>query len=277
MGSMLHKFRLLRKSKSYHRSKPDAPPFPFLSLPAEIRDLIYRWVFGPQAIHLASDRGRVISFRCSQTDPSPTSDCCTRPFAYSHLAAETRGERAQSPINTALFYVCRQVYHEASAVLFESVAFQTNSMVTWVLFAGSVPPHHLARVRKLRACWIALPCLTMAPVPPDDPRYAEYEHYTVFMDGHFQEFWDIVGSQMTGLRDLGFVMDYLGQYLSRATTAEWHRQLIKVTGLQNFNLGVWDTFGGAPGLAGKNEAKAKREMEILLQYLSKQMCSQREM
>nr|KMM68436.1 hypothetical protein CPAG_04763 [Coccidioides posadasii RMSCC 3488] len=260
-------------SRRRRESREQLSRFPLLSLPPEIREEVYRFYFGPEAIHLASDQGRITSYRCKQTDPSPVSDCCTRPYCIAYFQTAASENDGNSRVNTALLYTCRQIYREASAMLYRSVIFQTNAMVTWVLFAGMISPGHLAMVKGLRACWIALPCLTMAPIPPNDPRYPEYEHYTVFMDGHFREFWEILGSRMSGLQDLGFVMDYTGQFLSRAVTAEWHRQLTKVTGLKRLDLQIWDTFGGAQWQTGRDEAKAAAEMEVLMEYLKKRMCS----
>lgn len=108
----------------------------------------------------------------------------------------------------------------------------------------------------------------MAPTPPNNSDYAEYEHYTVFMDGHFEEFWDVLAHEMPGLRNLTFKMDYTGGYLSRAVTADWHRQLTKLTGLKRFDLEIFDVYD-----RDGHVEKVEKEMVVLKQYLRERMCS----
>ena len=71
--------------------------FPFLQLPSEIRDIVYRYAMGPRV------------------EPYPSSR--VRGLGRSNAMLVARMP------NTSLLYVCRLVYNEASAILFKGTPF----------------------------------------------------------------------------------------------------------------------------------------------------------
>jgi hypothetical protein len=138
--------------------------------------------------------------------------------------------------------------------------FRVEQLEALVHFARIVPTRNLASIRHLEACWYGLACLTQRPVPPSHPEYPRYEAYTVFSDDAYRDFWRIVARDMPGLTDLDFVMDFQGQYLSRAVDAKWHRPLQDVRGLKRLKVYVWDKVTGTE--------QAEEDIDKLREFLS---------
>ncbi|OAT06583.1 hypothetical protein BDBG_02770 [Blastomyces gilchristii SLH14081] len=111
----------------------------------------------------------------------------------------------------------------------------------------------------------------MAPVRRGVAGYASYEQYTLW-DEPWGEFWEIVRSKMDGLVELGFCMNYEGQYLDRWTGAKWLKPLLTVRGLRRLEVWVQDRIGGEDGRGGEDEVGAKREGETLVEFLGEIMC-----
>lgn len=126
----------------------------------------------------------------------------------------------------------------------------------------------------------------MAPVRPPDPDstdppstaltgYPAYERYTI-SPTEYAEFWDLVSSaRMSGLRELGFVMDYDGQFLARGKGAEWVKPVTKVRGLKRVGVRVWDWIRAENG-KGEDVEGARREENELNEWLEGVVCQGRE-
>ncbi|KAL2366979.1 hypothetical protein RJZ56_000066 [Blastomyces dermatitidis] len=172
---------------------------------------------------------------------------------------------------TAILYTNKQLYNEAAAVLYGELTFEASELKTCLLFACMVSTRNLPLVKRLRSTWVGLSCLTMAPVRRGVAGYASYEQYTLW-DEPWGEFWEIVRSKMDGLVELGFCMNYEGQYLDRSTGAKWLKPLLTVRGLRRLEVWVQDRIGGEDGRGGEDEVGAKREGETLVEFLGEIMC-----
>ena len=168
---------------------------------------------------------------------------------------------------TSILLVNRQISSEALSTLYSSLTFHVDSLETFFRFAILISPEALTSIRRLRASWTALACLTQAPVPPNHPDYPQYEYYTAQSDDSYRAFWRILARNMHGLLDLSFVMDYSGQYLSRELDAAWHLPLRKVRGLHRFDLQIWDKMAGTEDV--------EEDMEALRDYLTREMTQPR--
>lgn len=289
-----HKFPI-RKKRQKHQSvnhdnhkTNDQLPFPFFSLPPEIRNQIYYALFSCDlAIHLFHVRENLYLLRCRQPTPQLDDTCCphssladqalSKTFAETLQRANTQTSITKTPrsilahLATAILYTNKQLYNEAAAVLYGELTFEAAELKTWLLFSRMVSPLHLALVKRLRSTWVGLPCLTMAPVRPGAAGYASYEQYTLW-DEPYEEFWEIVRSRMDGLVELGFCMNYEGQYLDRSTGAKWLELLLAVRGLRGLDVWVRDRIGGEDGRGGEDELGAKKEGEALVEFLRGVMC-----
>ena len=286
MKSLLIKFKqntsnLSRRpslSRRKKKGKNNNAPFPFLQLPREIRDQIYLYVFGNQAVQIIPHGDSKLTYsRCSWINPPAASrylpwSASTFPDPWKVWDSPESHDQGSEKLQTSTLYACRQTYNESSQVLYSAICFQADEVQTWLRFACSINSKHLAMVKSLRTCWVALACLTEAPVPPEQKkRYAKYENYTTLSDGGFQEFWSLPATKMTGLVDLGFVMEYTGHYLSRSTSAMWVDELLKVKGLGKFELEIWDMRSKQP----RTQEATDEEMASLRQYLRDRMCAPR--
>ncbi|PGH10522.1 hypothetical protein AJ79_05450 [Helicocarpus griseus UAMH5409] len=280
------------------------PPFPFLSLPPEIRNQIYFALFNcDRAVHLFHAKDKLHLIRCRQPTPALDDSCCPHTSLAHHciqnlnkIFAELPPEHQQhdsprkpnniinnakktswstpSHLPTDILYTNKQLYNEASAVLYSDLYFEAAELKTWLLFAHMVSARHLALVKRLRSTWVGLPCLTMAPVRPGGAGYAAYEQYTLW-DEPYEEFWEIVRCRMDGLVELGFCMNYEGQYLDRSTGARWLEPLLRVRGLKWVEVWVRDRIGGEDGRGGEDAEGARREGEAFGVFLRGVMCSGR--
>ncbi|ODH48018.1 hypothetical protein GX48_05865 [Paracoccidioides brasiliensis] len=282
------------RKKGTNSGSNNQSPFPFLSLPPEIRNQIYYTLFNCDlAIHLFHLKDKLYLVRCSQSTPHVDHACCQhsalvdrrlQELSYTYAQALQYGNTnkpiAGTPqffltrLPTAILYTNKQLYNEASAMLYSEMSFEAAELTTWLLFARMVSARHLALVKRLRSTWVGLPCLTMAPVRPGGAGYAEYEQYTLW-DEPYEEFWELVKEKMEGLVELGFCMNYEGQYLDRSTGAKWLKPLLEVRRLNKVEVWVRDRIGGEDGKGGENVVAAKREGEVLMQYLRGIMCQGR--
>ena len=308
MRKFLKKLKTTDLSSSAKNKKQ--PQFPFLSLPAEIRNRIYFFLFDcSTGIHLVHHEDKIFHIRCQQASPPPLlepdiSPCCCgevvsqarRSLQYFGTAPNptprhgdifvstpsSNGKQPLSPLPTSILYTSHQISTEALSILYSSLRFfQTDNLKTWILFANSIPQSHLSLIKSLRATYIGLPCLTMAPVRPPSPSntdppstaltgYPAYERYTT-SPAEYLEFWEVVRTRMPGLRELGFVMDYDGQFLARGKGAEWVRPVKEVRGLSRVRVAVWDRIRGEDG-KGEGVERARREEGELNGWLREWVC-----
>lgn len=87
------------------------PASPFLSLPTEIRCLIYYYVFGPEA----------------DTESEDTRQCIRPIDSTSYIAADDYADSRSSSEQLSLLATCRQVYGEAHKLAFNRTVFKLES------------------------------------------------------------------------------------------------------------------------------------------------------
>ncbi|KAK2767696.1 hypothetical protein FQN54_003854 [Arachnomyces sp. PD_36] len=304
----MRKFLKKLKSSDFTSSslkKKKQSIFPFLSLPAEIRNRIYYYLFDCGAgYHLIHHSDKIYCIRCREWDqPDMTLGCCREVISKARRIVAVFGSAIPQygdiqipvtpdsihkfplkPLPTSILYTCRQISNEALTILYSAPRFfQTDDLKTWVDFAESIPQSHLSLIRTLKASFLGLPCLTMAPVYPPiagEPYvpsegltgYAAYERYTV--DDRYAKFWEVVRDKMPGLRELVFMMDYEGQFLDRRTEAEWVQEIVGVRGLRRFRVFVSDRIRGREG-KGEDVERGGREERVLNEWLEGLVCKGR--
>lgn len=183
----------------------------------ELRLEIYAYVFGGTVIHLIQIPRRIAHTRCRlPTAPDASRKC--RPAIQIPLHPQL-GTIATA--NVALLKTCRQVYTEAAHVLYAANAFDVNHLNTFVSFCRTIIPSRLAAIKSLHLSW---PTLEMAFASIDPDRFLQWWRC-----------WDIISSDMPGLRDLKLCM---GSDTILLMQAPWVAPLNKVRGLRRFELSL---------------------------------------
>ncbi|EEH10975.1 predicted protein [Histoplasma capsulatum G186AR] len=238
---------------------------PFLTrLPPEIRVLIYKLVFARDTIHLLHNKGRISHLRIPlRSGPAPHE----RESDYYYIYAPFSVER---PHISSLLLTCRQIHKEAAPVFYSAPVFRVSLQETWNVFAKLIGPENLAHVRSLRAPvhlqqaqnssspalasginsnssssssssrgrgrrrGVAQPNAPAASVlrPPTGSSCRNEERKV------YDEFYDILATQMHGLRDLMLVLMSLPHGQVRSLQAEWHGPLRRLRGLSKFSLEI---------------------------------------
>lgn len=80
---------------------------------------------------------------------------------------------------------------------------------------------------------------------------------------------------MPGLRELGFVMDYEGQFLSRGKGVAWAMPITELRGVRWLRVGVWDRIRAEDG-TGEDVEGARRKEEVMNEWLRGWVCQGRE-
>ncbi|KAJ5437041.1 hypothetical protein N7445_007926 [Penicillium cf. griseofulvum] len=241
---------------------------PLLRLPAEIRQIIWSYVFNAQTIHLVQLKGKIRHVRCpnqnkNHPNPSLTQNrhCCPTtparwriydgrvpghsdrllyPHTHSHLPSML------SNSNTALLRVCRSIYFEAETILYESSHFDVDDLYTFIAFATSLSDTARAAISRLTVQWMPI----WVPMAGLDHKGSIYAH--THSDELWVRFWDTVAS-LEGLKVLGLSLD-LGRFTSVVgSTGEaivsgqripfgigegWVKPILGVRGVKEFDLAV---------------------------------------
>ncbi|EDN07993.1 predicted protein [Histoplasma mississippiense (nom. inval.)] len=242
---------------------------PFLTrLPPEIRVLIYKLVFARDTIHLLHNKGRISHLRIPlRSGPAPHE----REGDYYYIYAPFSVER---PHISSLLLTCRQIHKEAAPLFYSAPVFRVSLQETWNVFAKLIGPENLAHVRSLRApvhlqqaqnssppalasgiisnsnntssrgrgrgrgrgrrrgvAQPNAPAASMLRGPPGSSCRDEERKV-------YDEFYDILATQMHGLRDLMLVLVSLPQGQVRSLQAEWHGPLRRLRGLSKFSLEI---------------------------------------
>ncbi|KAL2871222.1 uncharacterized protein BJX67DRAFT_343838 [Aspergillus lucknowensis] len=240
-------------------------------LPLDIRLRIYRHVLSQGTVHFLEEKGYMFYVFCDEGSAHPTKTCRSvvrtySPLRYWGMALDNISEfgwgnpylppdvvsRGEVP----LLRVCRQVHAEALSVLYAGAVFQVDDLETWVRFAGHLGPEKLALVRSLRVDWY-----------PDMGRQGAQGPQRVFKPGRV--FWEIVATQMPGLRELAVDINYGQRTVLRDLDAEWHLPLHEVRGLQSFTLTISDAID-------RKDGPVYPETVLLTDHLRQVMCSQRD-
>ncbi|KAL5341703.1 hypothetical protein BJX70DRAFT_24108 [Aspergillus crustosus] len=316
---------------------------PFLTkLPLEIRLMIYEYAFGEEVVHLVQVKDKIRHVRCNQSTSSLDKNrrCCPvtaarwrandMPMAHTspsssqtHGQSQSQGTNMNMHTNTDMLYphthpslpshlstssapllqTCRTIYAEASALLYKNATFEVDDLATFIAFALSVSPPHLAVVKKLAIQWTPV----WQPMAGEEHKSSVYSH--THNDRLWALFWTRVG-ELKGLEELslsvdlgtisgtpgpalpnlnpgvvpgagagggwggtGSINNINGPKLCLNVTEPWVAPLLSIRGLRSFELGI----------TAKCDAAAKqavqeglvRDAVLLRDQLKMMMCSRR--
>lgn len=174
-----------------------------LKLSAELRLLIYKYVFQGEVIHLSKSKTGHKSVICPKIK-CRTCDRRTQCPLYRSREENvdpTGGDAgnnnptqdgAQGTVFSIL-QTCQQIYNEASHVMDSTVTFDVAYMAVWILFCQTFPRGRLARIRRFQIhYWTGY-------IPGTDKHPA---------NAQYCEFWGLVAFCMPALRHLHFCMDF---------------------------------------------------------------------
>ena len=265
-------------------------------LPAEIRLMIYGYVFGDEAVHLVQLKGKVRHVRCSHPSASVVSNrsCCPVTTARWRVD-DARGEdHAQSLLyphthtslpeslsssSLSLLQTCRTIYSEAANIPYSNLAFDVDDLHTFIAFSLTVNEEHLRRIKRLTVQWM----------PVWQPMKGEVQQSSIFSHTHNDQLWELFWTRVAALRgleelrlclDLGRFSGNLsrdivgGKRLRLAVDEPWVAPMLLVRGLKSFDLGI----------TVKCDQRAKQVMEndlvrdavTLRDQLQSVLCSSRE-
>ncbi|KAL8854356.1 MAG: hypothetical protein Q9221_000843 [Calogaya cf. arnoldii] len=120
-------------------------------LPLEIRQEIYTYVLGGNLIHILRKGTHLAHVRCKKTKNENENDFqrLCRPNARNTAHSESPTLASTSNGNLALLRTCRTVYREAVDILYATNAFDFDHQDLFILFARSVLPARLEKIRCL--------------------------------------------------------------------------------------------------------------------------------
>ncbi|KAH8697026.1 hypothetical protein BGW36DRAFT_377794 [Talaromyces proteolyticus] len=269
-------------------------------LPPEIRVMIYKYVFGDEAVHLVQLKGKIRHVRCSNLSSSISSHrtCCHETSARWRATATGAGQHADNMLyphthsllphklsnsSLSLLRTCRAIYLEAADIPYTDLVFDVDDLHTFVAFSQTVCPERLQSIKRLTVQWTPI----WQPLAGEDSKTSIYAH--THNDRLWCLFWARVQA-LTGLKELRISLD-LGRFMgnanananvllggnkkiSLATSEKWVTPMLSVRGLKEFDLCV----------TAKCDASAKnilaeeigRDAMALCAYLREVMCKPRE-
>ncbi|RHZ66244.1 uncharacterized protein CDV56_109295 [Aspergillus thermomutatus] len=273
----------------------------FGKLPAEIRMIIYRYVFGDEAVHLVQLKGKIRHVRCQHTSSSLDSHrhCCPiTPARWRAGGAATPGGHSDSMLyphthpalpstlsngSLALLRTCRAVYAEAADLPYATPVFDVDDLHTFIAFSLTIDPHRLRAIRRLTVQWM----------PIWQPMAGQEHIASIYAHTHNDRLWALFWSRVAacrGLEELHLSID-LGRFTKAGTTTAgsllggqrlrldvrepWVAPLLSVRGLRAFELGITarcdaDADADARSLLEEN---LRRDAVTLRDHLRAVMCS----
>lgn len=230
-------------------------------LPAEIRLMIYDYLFGDETVHLVQLKGKIRHVRCTHPSTSIVSNrsCCpvttarwrvqdarVEDHAQSLLYPHTHFSLPESLSNSSLSLLrtCRAIYAEASNILYSNLAFDVDDLHTFIAFSLTVNQEHLRCIKRLTVQWM----------PVWQPMKGEVQQSSVFSHTHNDQLWALFWSRVAalgGLEELQLCLD-LGRFsgnligggviggrrLNLAIDQPWIAPMLQVRGLRSFDLGI---------------------------------------
>ncbi|KAL6704285.1 hypothetical protein ACN47E_008349 [Coniothyrium glycines] len=130
------------------RPLPKQKIFPFMELPAEIRNMIYTYTLTfPEGIHFVPARKHM---RRTVERITPTTMSKASNWNGVRLNNRLRKEsNAPVPLNTSLLYVCKQIHQETREILYSNEFVFSNSLVLYS-FLVNLGPSRSKSLRRLR-------------------------------------------------------------------------------------------------------------------------------
>lgn len=167
---------------------------PLLRLPLELRQQIFTEVLGGDTLHLIQLPKRLGHIRCTYQSENGQWDHARNCFPPGLIQTYHRYDMNQPPESTdtciALLKVCRQIYRDASQILYQTNTFDINHPTTLLYLA--ITPHRLQSIRSLQITWT------------DPARWYSFarDTYGTYPDDFdtWNKMWTRVREEMTGLR-----------------------------------------------------------------------------
>ena len=202
-----------QSSSSTYTPAP-APLSPLLRLPFELRIHIYELALGGNILNLRHKHCRVAHLRLSTSCPPPP---------LFHGVSETHPFLSPNQFSTTglpLLLTCRSIYRDAIRLLYTSNTFFVSDLGVLIHWADPplLHPRRFADIRDLSVRWVYY----------SDPQHfvgsaaAPYDWRT------WSTFWEIVATQMSGLKRLELRMEYMGRREEVGVEAEWVRAMMGV-------------------------------------------------
>lgn len=204
----------------------DVAPAPQLNcdllsrLPLELREEIYGYVLGGTVIHLVQIPRRIVHSRCRLPHPSDGLRSC-RPAIQTPLDP-CLGSVASA--NVALLKTCRQIYCEASKILYAVNTFDVNRLSTFISFTETIIPARLAAITRLHVSWEI------------GSRHSPSTHTYLELGFHgWVRCWHIIAAQMPGLQHLKV---HLKTVQEPSVYLDWVAPMCEVSGLRSVDISL---------------------------------------
>ena len=210
----LHRRRRALSSSPTGRRRPfnyDLISCHFLRLPIEVRQQIIADVLGNGILHLVQLPKRLGHIRCKNrklTTSHRTSaifhdlrrECFHPTNNPQYHYDEAMDALATSDGCLALLQACRQLYLESIDILYATNTFDVNHAQTLIFLSRTIRPQRLATVRSLQINWTGWAT----------PYHYNSKDVTKWPDDRatWENMWDIVGTQLSGLRNLKLRLEY---------------------------------------------------------------------
>lgn len=242
-GARLQEERL----PSGNPSKPNL----FSRLPFEIRHMIYVYALEPDLLYITSEG---IFKSTGPCDPE-----ITRPeFSRYH--------REQEPYHLPfLLQTCKQIYAEASPVLYSTSIFVIYGMNN--LSSCCNLSQHIRR-----DCLEAITSICINS-PADyytltGPLLSSQRHNDVFLN-LWRQVWEVIATQLVGLRDLEVrLLKTYSPRLELTLQEDWVKPMLGIRGLRKFEFDLSQGIGPYESTAKYNE-----ELDCFKEQLRNSMCS----
>ncbi|KAF3187095.1 hypothetical protein TWF788_002673 [Orbilia oligospora] len=225
-----------------------------LSLPGEIRDLIYQYALGGHTFHFIKPKNRLRHSRCnlpflpcSDSKLWPSGPCgeadhsrsCI-PNVYNRASAYEDPDRVErlgmfAHCTGGMIRACRSIYLEASDYLYSTNMFCLNTLDMLIHLRNSISPRHFGLIKHLQITHQVTHFEQFVSERKNSrkiPLYPPYDNKT------WKEVWRIISEEMHGLKDLR--VRAFGENISIRTTRVWRlcmlEEMRKVRGLDHFSF-----------------------------------------
>ncbi|OCK77253.1 hypothetical protein K432DRAFT_384840 [Lepidopterella palustris CBS 459.81] len=270
------RFHSLRHIFGRAKQKPPTTCTLLARLPLELRIMIYTEVLGKSFLHIRTSERQVSHVKCLSMYDNIGCPQSPRQLAQFFFMAHEQAVNMDIPTssaNLALLQTCRQIYTEAINILYSANTFDFAHPGIFTLFIPTIRPQRLAAITSIHIGWSSEEGGDPFRVPLNmktQRRASSYMFETdpVDLAKHWDPIWDVIPSQMPGLKRL--VVTMVGPRLDN-----WELQdmlllpLERLGPLREFTLVVRKVKSGMPGPTGQGERvglspMAKRIVEAVL-------------
>ncbi|KAL9130967.1 MAG: hypothetical protein Q9175_006885 [Cornicularia normoerica] len=192
------------------------PLSPLLLLPFELRTHIYELALGGNILNIRRKHGKIGHMRLS----SPTTKLY--PFMFDGVFKDqpVLGPTQFSTTGLPLLLTCRSIYREAIRLLYASNVFEVSDLTVLIQMVDLplLLPRRLAEIRHLSVRWVYYGVPRLFPGSDDPPH--DWQTWS--------RFWEIVATQMPGLKKLELRMEYLGRGGEAGVEKDWVKAVMAV-------------------------------------------------